>query len=291
MIGLGIFASSLFVLLLSALFRFFEKQRERKFFLSTGIKERKSLFVRYFNEKQIVLLRMGITLSLYQLVMLLFLIVVLMALFPILFRQPYQLSIFFSIVGFLVFDLGIRWYGNRFYYRFEKGLRTSALPIGIESLTATENTAQAIFDILQLSKDVIIRREFQAIIDVQRSLQVSFEQAMLTRSQALRIPIYEWLAKYTIQIGQFGCKTHEAWQDILDELDDREVLRTMIYSKTTVIRYGVYVFIVVFLIALLLFYNKIAPIMTGTFPFIFALILISVFVGAYRLTQIGGEKL
>lgn len=272
-------------------FYYFEIKIENKYFLEARIEEKTNFIYKYIQNKQKSLSQLGIELSQLQILSIAVLIIVAFGMLPIILREPFLLCLFFMLIGALTFDLFSRWYTNRFYVRFEWGLRQSALPIGIDTLTATHDTKQAIKDILELSDDVIIRREFLNIYNLIQSLDITAEKAMLIRSSALNIPIYMQLARYTITMTRYGCRTDESWHDILEELNDRDTLRTSIRAKTNVIRLSAYAFFFVFLIALLLFYRAIVPLMTGAFPFVFAIIIALIFIGTYRISQIGGEKI
>ena len=112
---------------------------------------------------------------------------------------------------------------------------------------------------------------------------------MLIRAEQLGVPAYVWLARYTLNMRQFGADTGEAWNDVLEELEDRETLRAKTLSKTSSIRLGAYAFGAVLAVALLLYFHLILPLMTGMMPFFFGLVMISVAIGIYRQARIGGD--
>lgn len=285
-IFLGIGAT---LMLLAIPIRYVEQQHMRRWFLSSKAVETKNIFTTYLDQKRWILFRMGWEVSRLQLALVAFAMIDLMAVLPMVFDEPWVLSVLFAVIGALSFELGIRLYGLRFNVRFEKGLRTSALLIGIESLTATGEADDAVNDILHLGRDKVMLREFKAVKDVMKSLDIPCEEAMYLRAEHMKVPAYLWLARYTLKMRQFGANTGEAWQDVLEELEDRDILRTRVLSKTSSIRWGAYAFGAALVIALLLFYNLIAPLMTGMMPFIFGLIMISVAFGIYRLARLGGD--
>lgn len=266
---------------------YLEKQQMRKWFLSSQVAETKNIIIMYLDQKRQVLFRMGWEVSRLQLALAALAIIDFMAVLPIAFHEPWILSLIFALIGALAFDLGSRLYGLRFNIRFEKGLRTSVLLIGIESLTATGEAETAIDDILRLSRDKVMLREFEAVKTIMGALQISCEEAMLVRAEDLKVPAYRWLARYTLKMRQFGANTGEAWQDVLEELEDRDLLRARTLSKTASTRYGAYAFGGVLIIVLLLFFHLIAPLMTGVMSFIFTAGLLSTAVGIYRLTRLG----
>ncbi len=289
-ISLLLFVFSVLMYGLSYFLAWAENKNEEKTFLS-GYKPKKNFFVyQYFINKKNVLFRIGLELTVIQIVMLASLSCVLFGFLPLLMHQPFVLTLFFVLIGFLTFDFLTRWYGNRFSIRFERGLLRSALPIGIESLTALSDTHKAILDILELSDDLVIRREFTTILKTMQSLNTTVEEAMAYRSDVLNINMYKKLAQYTLIMSRYGCKTNESWEDILEELEDRELLRTSIRAKTAMIKNVSYGFLVLFLLSLLFFFNYLLPIMKGTFPFILVAIIILVFIGVYRISQIGGDR-
>jgi Flp pilus assembly protein TadB len=276
--------------LIGLLVNYLERQAMRKWFLTAKEIESSNPIVAYIERQQWILYRMGWDITKTQIVVALFALVDAMAVLPMLFHEPWLLSVIFAIVGAVGFDLGMRLYNLRYNVRFEKGLRSSALLIGIETLTATHGeTELAINDILRLSRDKVILREFKIVRNVAQTLRISYEDAMLQRAEYLRVPAYLWLARYTLKLRQFGANTGEAWEDVLEELEDRDLLRTRVLSKTATIRYGAYVFAVGLAGVLLLFYKLISPLMKGLMPFIFALIMVSVSVGIYRMARLGGD--
>lgn len=289
MTSLVLFGLGAALMLLTIPIRFLERQRARRWFLSSRVHETKNVLVAVLDQKRQTLSRMGLEFTRLQLMLVAIVLMTVMSVLPLLFHEPWVLSAVFAVLGLLVFDLGIRLYGLRFNVRFEAGLRTSALLIGIESLTATGEAIDGVKDILRLSRDKLMLREFAAVKAVMETLEIPCEEAMLIRATEVKVPAYEWLARYTLKMRQFGANSGEAWQDVLEELEDRDILRTRILSKTSSIRFGAYLFGIALVIALLLFYHLILPLMTGMMPFIFGLIMMSVAIGIYRLMRLGGD--
>ena len=288
-IPLLLFVFSTLVYGFSYFLSYLEKRREDESFRS-GYQVTKNFFIhQYFINKKHILFRIGYEFTVFQIVMMTILSCALFGFLPLFLHQPFSLVLFFVLIGFLVFDFLTRWYGNRFQLRFERGLMRSALPIGIESLTALSDTHKAILDVLELSDDILIRREFTAILTTMGTLNITVEDAMVFRSNLLNMTMYKKLAQYTVIMSRYGCKTDESWKDILEELEDRELLRTSIRAKTAMIKNVSYGFLVVFLLSLLIFFHYLVPIMKGSFPFILVGIIVLIFIGVYRISQIGGD--
>ena len=286
--ALILFGMGVALMVLSILIQYLERQRMRQWFLSSRVREGTNIVIAYLDQKRQVLSKMGWNISRVQLVFSALATITAMGMLPFLFHEPWELAVIFAVIGVLAFDLGIRLYGLRFHVRFEKGLRESALPIGIETLTATGEAEKAVDDILHMSRDKVMLREFKAVKSVMESLRLPCEEAMLIRTEQLGIPAYGWLARYTLKMRQFGADTGEAWNDVLEELEDRDLLRTKVLSKTSSIRWGAYAFGAGLVVALLLFFHLIVPLMTGMMPFFFGVVMVSVSVGIYRLVRIGG---
>ncbi len=289
MTALILYGSGAALMLLSIPIQYLERQHMRQWFQSPQFREEAPVFVAYLDKKRQVLSKMGWEISRIQLVMVWMVIIAATGVLPILFHEPWELTIIFAVLGALAFDLGIRLYGLRFHVRFERGLRDSTLPIGIETLTATGEAEKAVDDILRMSRDQVMLREFKAVKKVMESLCIPCEEAMLNRAEHLGVPAYLWLAKYTLKMRQFGASTGEAWNDVLEELEDRETLRAKTLSKTSSIRWGAYAFGAGLVVALLLFFHLIVPLMTGMIPFIFGVVMVSVAIGIYRQARIGGD--
>lgn len=121
------------------------------------------------------------------------------------------------------------------------------------------------------------------------TLMISGEEAMRERARALSIKSYEWLATYTLYMQRYGAHTAQAWQDVADELEERQTFRAKVATKTASIRYGAYLFAGALLIGTLLFESKISFLMIGWMPVFFVGTMLSVLVGVYRLVRLGGD--
>ena len=289
MTAIIIFSIGVGLMLISIPIHRFERHHIRQWFLSPEKQNSENFIKAYWDKKLDVLTKMGWGFNLTQLMIGAFVMVAVMMMLPFAFRETWELALLFGVIGALVFDFGIRLYGLRYHVRFEKGLRESALPIGLETLAATGEASQAINDILRISRDKIMLREFENVQHVMAALTIPPEKAMLIRAEQLEIPVYLWLARYTLKMQQFGANTGEAWNDVLEELEDRDILRTRVLSKTSSIRFGAYAFGVGYVGALLFFFHLIAPLMTGMMPFFLVAVTISVAVGIYRLSRLGGD--
>ncbi len=289
MTALILYGYGVALMLLSLPIQHLERQHMRQWFQSTSFREYTNVLAEYLDKNRQVLSKMGWEISRIQLVFAWLAMVDAMWMLPFLFHEPWELAVLFAILGALAFDLGIRLYGLRFHVRFERGLCQSALPIGIETLTATGKAEKAVDDILRMSRDKVMLREFKAVKAVMESLHLPCEEAMLIRAEQLDVPAYMWLARYTLKMRQFGADTGEAWNDVLEELEDRETLRVKTLSKTTSIRLGAYAFGAGLAVVLLLYFHLILPLMIGMMPFFFGLVMISVAIGIYRQARIGGD--
>ncbi|MCL6490138.1 MAG: hypothetical protein K6T76_14550, partial [Alicyclobacillus mali] len=85
------------------------------------------------------------------------------ALLPQVFGDPLWMSFgLAALCACLPFPV-LRVLTTRYVWRVEKGLRETALPLGLSVLEATEDVGLAIEDILRHGKDPVIQREFEAI--------------------------------------------------------------------------------------------------------------------------------
>lgn len=288
-LALLLYGGSLLLIGLSYLFWRHEKEKTRKFFLSSSWEEPTFFVVSLIRGHAQRLSQMGWHITKKQLVLAWMGFTIVASAIPLLFGDAWVISILFGLLALTGIHFALRIYGLRFALRLEKGLRESALPIGIESLEATGNTAQAIGDILRLSRDPVVIQEFLRVRALMNTLMISGEEAMGERARALSIKSYEWLATYTLHMQRYGAHTAQAWQDVADELEDRQIFRAKVLTKTASIRYGAYIFAGSLFVIVLLFYPAFAFLMTGWMPIFFIGTMLSVLFGVYRLARLGGD--
>jgi len=177
---------------------------------------------------------------------------------------------------------------TRYVWRVEKGLRETALPLGLSVLEATEDVGLAIEDILRHGKDPVIQREFEAIRARVQALGLPPEDALVEHASESGIPAFQWLAQYTRTLKRYGANPSTIWRDVLTDLQDQAQFRSMMRAKTAFYRYGAYVFGAGGLFGLMAFYHAYAQSLIGFVPWALLAWAVLVGVGIYRMARVGG---